>query len=275
MDIPDSPKQSNYSGEVINKLLTHPEFTLLTRDDQKRKIAFGIIRRGDPDLDRNQVLKERFLKILNSDISVSENLGTPLDIFVARLAVSDIVRTVLMAALVGTDQKYSSYFIPFVTDREAGNRARNIEILLDFAEAVMLGNDQVDTYLTTYLAKNPTPPQTFSEWQKSLSSAPIGSPQTIIPSARETLLNPEELEKFLDAVEEWRIKNQPGGVVTLSDAMNMAKINDLEKFLNLIVENGFTVGKVGEDKNLSNNVRLMKLQITKDTKGISNYELRN
>lgn len=275
MDIPDSPKQSNYSGEVINKLLTHPEFTLLTRDDQKRKIAFGIIRRGDPDLDRNQVLKERFLKILNSDISVSENLGTPLDIFVARLAVSDIVRTVLMAALVGTDQKYSSYFIPFVTDREAGNRARNIEILLDFAEAVMLGNDQVDTYLTTYLAKNPTPPQTFSEWQKSLSSAPIGSPQAIIPSARETTLTPDQITQFRNYVTRRFIFEEPGGQIPLADAMRAAGYTDLSKFIDFLIKNTkYHIGKVGED-NLKKELFKLRVESTPAIINLSQYQLRS
>jgi hypothetical protein len=267
----ESLPQLTESAKLNNKLLSNTQF--LSLPENLRRIAFGIARNGDPDLDKNQVLKERFLKILNSDVSVSENLGTPLNIFVARLAVPDIVRTVLMGVLVGTDQKYREYFVPFVTDSTPANRAKNIEILLDFAEAVMASNPQVDNYLT-HLATNPTPPQTFTEWQKSLSSAPIVSPQTIIPSARETLLNPEELEKFLYAVEERRIKNPPGGVVTLSDAMNMAKINDLEKFLNLIAENGFTVGKVGEDKNLSNTVKLMMLQISNGG-GVSNYELRN
>jgi hypothetical protein len=272
MNTPNLPKEPNHSGEVINKLLTDPVFTLLTRDDPKRKIAFGIIRRGDPDLDKSQVLKERFLKILNSDVSVSESLGTPLNIFVSRLAVSDIVRTVLMMVLIGANQKYRSYFIPFVTDREAGNRARNIEILLDFAEAVMLGNDQVDSYLA-YLAKNQTPPLTFSEWQKSLSSAPIGSPQTIIPSARETTLTPDQIKQFRNYVTRRFIFEEPGGQIPLADAMEAAGYTDLGKFIKFIIDNtNYEIRKIKEVDNLDKNA--FRSQVLRVGIDINQYQLR-
>lgn len=172
----ESLPQLTESAKLNDKLLSNTQF--LSLPENLRRIAFGIARNGDPVLDKNQVLKERFLKVLNSDISISENLGTPLNIFIARLAVPDIVRTVLMGVLVGTNQKYREYFVPFVTDSTPTNRAKNIEILLDFAEAVMVGNPQVDNYLV-YLKDNPSP-QTFSEWQKSQSSAPVASPQSTI-----------------------------------------------------------------------------------------------
>jgi hypothetical protein len=77
------------------------------------------------------------LKILNGDKIVSTQLGTPFDILVSRLSVPDITRTVLLAVIIGSNSNYREYFVPFVTDPNPDNRARNILILLDFAEAVM------------------------------------------------------------------------------------------------------------------------------------------
>jgi hypothetical protein len=260
------------SEKLTTKLLNSPKFTAIEAAQKKK--AFNIARSGDPDLDKFNNLKQRFLKILNGDKIVSTQLGTPFDIFVSRLSVPDITRTVLLAVIMGSNSSYREYFVPFVTDPNPDNRARNILILLDFAEAVMASDSQVDSYLA-YLAKNQTPPLTFSEWQKSLSSAPIGSPQAIIPSARETTLTPDQITQFRNYVTRRFIFEEPGGQIPLADAMRAAGYTDLSKFIDFLIKNTkYHIGKVGED-NLKKELFKLRVESTPAIINLSQYQLRS
>jgi hypothetical protein len=76
------------------------------------------------------------------------------------------------------------------------NRAEGLAFLLDFAEAVMAGNDQVDSYLAYLKNNTDLTPLTFTEWQKSSTPlAPAVTPQTTIviskPPNAETQMTPE------------------------------------------------------------------------------------
>jgi hypothetical protein len=136
----------------------------------------------------------------------------------------------------------------------------------------MASDSQVDSYLA-YLAKNQTPPLTFSEWQKSLSSAPIGSPQAIIPSARETTLTPDQITQFRNYVTRRFIFEEPGGQIPLADAMRAAGYTDLSKFIKFIIDNtNYEIRKIKEVDNLDKNA--FRSQVLRGGIDINQYQLR-
>lgn len=130
----------------------------------------------------------------------SSRLGTPLDICISKLKKNiDVVR-ITLAGIIVSHGKANSALGSFVTDPNPINRAKNMEILLDFIEAVMEGNNKVDNYLD-YLRNNTnTPPQTFSEWQKTLiPSAPVVVPPTTIVTPTQP---PDDLQKRPEALKQ-------------------------------------------------------------------------
>jgi hypothetical protein len=181
-------------SSLTQQLKTKGSFTKL--NDAQKKLFLKKIGYDDTDLRYNNYLRKNFLALLQyqSPLKIYSDFITKVTDPKFNINTdSDIISVTILKTLYENGKRNDANLI---NAKSKLNRAEGLAFLLDFAEAVMAGNDQVDSYLAYLKNNTDLTPLTFTEWQKSSTPlAPAVTPQTTIviskPPNAETQMTPE------------------------------------------------------------------------------------